>query len=101
MSAEYSRQIDGQGIIAGPDWLELPATLYSSTGNFYRTVNNPDELLEFLQDHRATEGAYFCVKSVWAYYCEARGDLIYSASEFHIRSKHDTRNLMGGYEHLY
>lgn len=101
MTGDYTRSIDARGIIAGSDWLRLPVTLYSQTGNFYRRVEDGEQLLQFLRDHRKTPGANFNVEEVHAYYREQPGDVIYSASEFHIRSEHDTRGLLPGYEGLY
>lgn len=86
-----SRQIDGVGVISGDLFLDLPCRLYSLTGKFYRIINDEEELLQFLKDHRNTPGAFFDVSEIFAYYNEKKGDVIYSASDFHIRSKFDDK----------
>ncbi|WP_227285810.1 hypothetical protein [Boseongicola sp. H5] len=94
-----TRQIDGKGVISGDLFLSLPCRLYSLTGGwYYRTIHDEAELLEFLHEHRKTDGAFFDVQLVWQYYCEQRGDVIYSCADHRLHSKHDTRNLMVGFE---
>lgn len=72
-----TKQIDERGILSAGDYLELPVRLYSRSGSFYREIHSEAELLQFLEDHRATPGALFDVEEVWRYYLEQPGDVAY------------------------
>ncbi len=81
-----ARRIDGDGVISGDLFLTLPVRLYSLTGGYYEIIHDEKEFLEFLHEHRKTDGAFFDVQLVWQYYTEKRGDRVYSCAEHHLRA---------------
>ena len=88
-----AKHVDERGVIRACLFLDLPAYLYSSTGNFYRVVRDEEDLRQFFADHQAA-GANCDVEACVEYYLERQGQRTYGVDNGPISARSEKARLM-------